>query len=288
MAAMAEQQIAGAPAEAWLDACRRMVVAQRDVYARTSGIAARTEYSGVGEGGDRSLVIDRQAEEIVFEELRSLHANGAEFTAISEERGEVVFGDPAAPARVVIDPIDGSLNARRTLPSFALSVAVASGPSMADVEWGFVHDFGAGEDFVAGRHRGAMLNGERMLARGPDYGLEVVGLEATKPELILPIVAGLQGKAYRCRAVGSLAITLCYVSCGRFDGMLSARHCRSVDIAAAQLIAREAGASLKFGDHRLEDVELDLDARFPIAAGLDEEILGTLLGVQREAATELT
>ena len=61
-----------------------------------------------------------------------------EFTAISEERGEVVFGDPEAPTRVVIDPIDGSLNARRTIPSFALSVAVASGGSMADVEFAYV------------------------------------------------------------------------------------------------------------------------------------------------------
>ena len=94
-------------------------------------------------------MIDRQAEEIVFVELERLHAEGAEFTAISEERGEVVFGDGAVPSRVVIDPIDGSLNARRTLPSFALSVAVASGPSMADVEFGFVHDFGTGEEFVA-------------------------------------------------------------------------------------------------------------------------------------------
>ena len=56
------------------------------------GIAARTEYAGVGEGGDRSLVIDRQAEDIVFGELEALHRDGAEFTAISEERGEVAFG----------------------------------------------------------------------------------------------------------------------------------------------------------------------------------------------------
>ena len=68
---------------------------------------------------------------------------------------------------------------------------------------------------------GARLDGEELLARGPGYGLEVVGLEATKPELIAPIVAGLEGKAYRLRAIGSLAITLCYVAAGRFDGMLS-------------------------------------------------------------------
>jgi myo-inositol-1(or 4)-monophosphatase len=283
MAAMAGPSAAGLSTDVWLDACERMVAAQAEVYAGTRGISARTEYQGLGEGGDRSLVIDRKAEEIVFAELERLHADGAEFTAISEERGEQVFGDPAAPGRVVIDPIDGSLNARRTLPSFALSVAVASGPSMADIEWGFVHDFGAGESFVADRHGGATLNGEEILARGPGFGLEVVGLEATKPELILPVVAGLQGKAYRCRGVGSLAITLCYVAAGRFDGMLSARDCRSVDVAAAQLIAREAGASLKFGELELAGVHLDLAARFPIAAALDEEMLGTLLDVQREA-----
>jgi myo-inositol-1(or 4)-monophosphatase len=278
---------AGVPTDAWLDACRRMVAAQADVYERNPGIVGRTEYAGIGEGGDRSLVIDRQAEEIVFGELERLHAGGGQFTAISEERGEVVFGDPAVADRVVIDPIDGSLNARRTLPSFALSIAVASGPSMADVEWGFVYDFGAREEFVAGRAGGAALNGEPILARGPGYGLELVGLEATKPELILPVVEGLQGKAYRCRGVGSLAITLCYVACGRFDGMLSARECRSVDVAAAQLIAREAGASLKFGELALDAVHLDLAARFPIAAGLDEEMLGTMLEVQRHAAEAL-
>ena len=287
MALVAEPEHAGLPAEAWLAACRRMVGKQSDLYARTRSISDRTEYAGRGEGGDRSLVIDREAEEIVFTELGALHEAGARFTAISEERGEQVFGDGSAPDRVVIDPIDGSLNARRTLPSFALSVAVAGGSTMADVGFGFVHDFGAGEEFVAERELGALLDGEELLARGPGYGLEVVGLEATKPELILPIVAGLQGKAYRCRGIGSLAITLCYVGGGRFDGMLSARRCRSVDIAAAQLIAREAGANVKFGDREPDEVGLDLAARFPIAAGLDEELLGTLLEVQRHAAKEL-
>ena len=55
----------------------------------------------------------------------------------------------------MIDPIDGSLNTRRTIPAHCLSVAVASGPSMADVEWGFVHEFGTGEEYVARRGSGA-------------------------------------------------------------------------------------------------------------------------------------
>ncbi len=59
---------------------------------------------------------------------------GSQFTAISEERGTVIFGDPAAPTRVVIDPIDGSLNARRMVPCHSVSIAVAEGDSMADVD----------------------------------------------------------------------------------------------------------------------------------------------------------
>ena len=259
-----------------------MVTAQQEVYAETRGIAARTEYAGVGEGGDHSLVIDRKAEDIVFGELERLHENGGSFTAISEERGEVAFGDGGT--FVVIDPIDGSLNARRTLPSFALSIAVADGPSMAEVEYAYVWDFGADEEFVGIHGGGARLDGEELRAEGPGYGLEVVGLEATKPELIAPIVTGLEGKAYRLRGIGSLALTICYVAAGRLDGMVGGRPSRSVDVAAAQLIAREAGASVEFVDVGLTGAHLDLAARFGIAAALDDEMLGTLLEVQRAAA----
>ena len=273
-------------ADQWFEACRRIVAAQRELFARTVGITARTEYAGVGEGGDRSLVIDRQSEEIVFTELQLLHDAGAEFTAISEERGEVEFGDGQALTRVVIDPIDGSLNARRTIPSFALSVMVGSGPSMADAQLALIHEFGSGEEFTAVRHEGARLNGGEIRAVGPGYGLELVGLEASKPELIAPLVAGLEGQAFRIRALGSMALTLCYVAAGRLDGMIAARPTRSVDVAAAQLIVREAGGVLKFDPHDLADVHLDLAARYHLAAALDEEMLGTLLRVQRSAARE--
>jgi myo-inositol-1(or 4)-monophosphatase len=266
----------------WLSVCRRVVEAQRGLFAEQSGIAARTVYAGVGEGGDRALAIDRGCEDIVFEELERRHAEGHRFTVISEERGEVSFGDPPALTRVIVDPLDGSLNARRMLPSHSLSIAVASGETMADVELGYVYDFGAGEEYWAERGGGAFLDGGPLRAEGPGYGLEVLGIESAKPERTAPVLEALAGTAYRIRAVGSIAISLCYVAAGRFDGMLTTRACRSVDAAAGQLIAREAGAELAFAGTGL-DVSLDLDARYHVAAALDRELLQPVLEAQEHA-----
>ena len=55
------------------------------------------------------------------------------------------------PWRVVIDPVDGSLNAKRGLPLYALSIAIADGPTMADVVLGYVYDLGNGEEWIARR-----------------------------------------------------------------------------------------------------------------------------------------
>src|SRR4051794_21062394 len=114
----------------WLGACRRAADAIREMLADRPTIAERVKETGTrGEGGDRTLLIDEAAEDVVFAELERLHADGARFTAVSEERGKVEFGGDHL--RVVIDPIDGSVNAKRGLPHFALSIAVAEGPTMA-------------------------------------------------------------------------------------------------------------------------------------------------------------
>ena len=268
----------------WLAICRRVVTAQHRLFEEVRGSAARTEYEGVGEGGDRSLVLDRRCEDVVFAELEQLADAGASFTAISEERGEVSFGSPDAPARVVIDPIDGSLNVRRTIPSHSLSFAVASADSMAAVDFGYVYDFGAGEEFVAHRGVGATLDGEPLRADPPasDRPLEIVGIEAAKPALMTPLVEALADDVYRLRAVGSLAITMTYVAAARFDGMLGLRPARSVDVAASQLICREAGAAVAFGDLDPTAAGLGLKERYPVAACCAADRLDILLAAQRQ------
>jgi myo-inositol-1(or 4)-monophosphatase len=265
----------------WRGICRRVVETQRRVFAEVRGIAARTVYEGIGEGGDRTLAIDRRCEDAVFAELEALAGKGASFLAISEERGEVAFGS-GGPARVVIDPIDGSLNARRTLPSHSLSIAVVSGPTMADVEFGYVYDFGAGEEFAARRGAGATLGGEPIAVGEDREKLELLGVESADPEWAMPALEPLRGRVYRLRVVGSIAITAAYVGAARFDAMLSLRRCRSVDAAAAQRIVREAGGLVAFGDLPLAEAGVGLEARYPIAAAAGERGL-EILGAARRA-----
>jgi myo-inositol-1(or 4)-monophosphatase len=262
-----------------LEAFRAAVEAHREIFAEHSGVEARTAYDGIGEGGDHALVIDRLCEDAVLTELEAVHAGGAEFKVISEERGEVSFGDPGAPLRVVVDPIDGSLNARRTIPCHSLSIAVADGASMADVTLGYVYEFGVGEEFVAIRGQGATLGGEPISVPAGD-GLEIVAMEATRPDRVIAAAGELVGEVFRVRASGSIAVSLCYVAATRYDALISVRRCRSVDAAAGQLVVREAGGVVSFGDGDLVDAPLDLDARYHVAAARTATDLETVRRAQ--------
>jgi myo-inositol-1(or 4)-monophosphatase len=146
------------------------------------------------------------------------------------------------------------------------------------VIFGYVYEFGAGEEFTA-TSEGAWLDGRPIRAPDGD-GLEVVALEATKPERVLRASELLQGRAYRIRVPGSIAVALCYVAAGRYDGMITTRNTRSVDAAAGQLVARSAGAALEFADVGLEGAPLDLNGRYDVAAARSPNDLRVLLEVQ--------
>jgi myo-inositol-1(or 4)-monophosphatase len=261
----------------WIGLCRRATEAMSGMFGTHPATVDREGGTTRGAGGDRTLVIDSAAEDVVFAELDALHRQGHDFTAISEERGTVVFGDGASAVRVVIDPIDGSLNAKRLIPAYSLSIAVASGNTMEDVELGYVYDFGTGEEFTATRDQGATLNGEVLDTEVGGQSLEVVGLESARPEWVAPVLGELTGKVWRVRVVGSIAISLCWVAAARFDGMVTTDTCRSVDAAASQLIAREAGAFVDFLKHGGIEAPLDLDARYRLVAARSPEHLETLV-----------
>ena len=111
----------------------------------------------------------------------------------------------------------------------------------------------------------------------------MVGLESADPARIAPVVEELAGKAYRVRVIGSIAITLAYVAAGRLDGMLSARPCRSVDAAAAQLMVTEAGGAIEFAGSEIGEADLGLDARYAVLAARNDELLDTVREAQERS-----
>jgi myo-inositol-1(or 4)-monophosphatase len=273
----------------WLGAAQGASEEIAAILAGAATTAERARETGArGHGGDRTLEIDAAAEAAVFERLAALAGAGHRFTAYSEERGRIDFdGDPARPVRVVIDPLDGSRNAKRGLTHHALSLAVAEGDTMADVVFGYVHDFGPREEWVARRGGGAMLNGapldpalEERRVRGR---LELVGVESADPRWIEDAAPALVEAVHRLRTVGAIAVTLCQVAAARLDGMVTLKRARAVDVAAAQLIVREAGGRVAF-TACAEPLGAPLDAPGPVSpvvAARSQEGLRELAAIPR-------
>jgi myo-inositol-1(or 4)-monophosphatase len=256
----------GSP-DQWLELCRAAAEDVRGVLAELPGRAEREPVVGAGLGGDDTTAIDAAAERVILARLDGL----GDATIVSEELGEV---PGAGPLRVVVDPIDGSLNAKRGIPYFSVSIAVADGETMDDVLFGYVHDFGTREEWTARRGEGAFLGGRPLGGERPKERLEVLALEATLTSLVAERAAAMTGLAHRLRIMGSLALSLCHLAAGRVDGVCSLKPARAVDIAAAQLLVRERGLAIELFDspEPFGAAPLDLAARSRVAAAGTPEL----------------
>jgi myo-inositol-1(or 4)-monophosphatase len=259
----------------WLEVCRAAAADIRQVLIDLPGRAEREPVLAIGVGGDETTVVDDAAEKAVVARLEELHRHGHDFLLVSEELGERAFGGSST--RVVVDPIDGSINAKRGLRHFCLSVAVAEGGTFGDVVFAYVHDFGSGEEWTASRGEGAQLDGRRLPPVDPDGSIEILGLEGTLSRSIADRAEALAGYARRFRIMGSLALSLCQLATGRIDAACSLRPARAVDIAAAQLIVRECGGHIGFADGRPWDgAPLDTAPQAIVVAAPTEELRARL------------
>ena len=247
----------------WLELCREAAEDVRGVLDGMPGREAREAVVGAGQGGDETTAVDAAVEAAVVDRFR---ASGESFTLVSEELGVEQIGE-ANGTVVVLDPIDGSLNAKRGIPFFSLSVAVADGPAMGDVRFGYVYDFGTREEWTAVRGEGAALNGVPLGAERPKERIEILSFEATLTSSVAEKAAAVVGLAYRLRIMGSLAISLCHLAAGRVDAVCSLKPARAVDIAAAQLLVREQGLAIDLWETPpFTEAPLDLGARSRVVA----------------------
>jgi myo-inositol-1(or 4)-monophosphatase len=262
----------------WLEVCRRAVERVRAEMARYPNPADRAVSTGQGEGGDTTLVIDQAAEDAIFRELEALDIP---LTVISEERGHVNLNG-GGPTRIVVDPIDGSRNAKRGIPAYSVSIAVADGAAIGDVKFGFVHDLALNEDWHAALGEGAYLGDKRLGPLPADGELEILALEIIHPQLVVKSADAIAATgAQRLRALGSFALALCWVAAGRYDALATLSASRSVDFAAGQLIVTEAGGVVAMPDAggAVATTSLDLATRTRVHAAANPAMLDLVLPI---------
>lgn len=162
---------------------------------------------------------------------------------VGEEGADVVGNSGVS---WIADPIDGTVNFLYGIPQFAVSIAAVDD---GEVVAGVVHDPMSGETFTATLGGGAYCDGrpirvsaksdvhEALVGTGYSYRSDVREVQAQEMARLLPRVRD-------ARRMGSAALDICYVACGRFDAYVE-RALRPWDVAAAALIAREAGARVE-------------------------------------------
>src|ERR1700748_1938663 len=181
---------------------------------------------------------DRRAEEMLYEDLTKARPG---YGFIGEEGGSREGADKSHPWSV--DPLDGTTNFLPGIPQFAISIALQrDGTLIAGVIYNPAND----ELYIAERGKGAFLNDQRLRVAGRRRldecviacGLPHIGRgdhEQFRSEMI-----EFQKRVAGLRRVGAASLDLAFVAAGRLDGYWE-RNLQSWDIAAGQIMVREAG-----------------------------------------------
>ncbi|MGI9584783.1 MAG: inositol monophosphatase family protein [Acidimicrobiia bacterium] len=167
----------------------------------------------------------------------------------------------------IVDPIDGTVNFMYDLPVISVSIAATIGGVTVA---GAVADVHRGEVFGACKDGGARLNGSSIRpSTATELELSLIGTgfsySATKRAHEAAAVARILPQIRDIRCMGSAALNLAWVSCGRLDGYFES-EVQIWDIAAGALLVDEAGGEVK--------VELDENSRGPVLAAAPDVFEG--------------
>ena len=186
--------------------------------------------------------IDHASEKLIME---TILANHPQHAIIAEETGEVKGSQDHC---WYIDPLDGTINYSHRIPLYSISIAYALNGKL---QLGVVYDPDRDECFSAERGKGAWLNGKpiHVSARTSlEQSLLVSGLPNVEPDFQklmkrMEIFGRLTNISQGVRRLGSAAIDVCFVACGRLDGYWEEKI-NPWDIGAGSLICEMAGGAV--------------------------------------------
>ncbi|RTZ98373.1 MAG: inositol monophosphatase [Deltaproteobacteria bacterium] len=183
---------------------------------------------------------DIESEQIIIDSIRKVYPD---HSILAEESGRLNEGKTY---QWVIDPLDGTINFAHGLPICAVSIAFVARNQVAV---GIVLNPFSGEFFMAIKGRGARLNGRPIRVSNTDHMIDALlatgfpcDRERVLDDLLTQFEAGLKS-AQGIRRLGSAALDLCNIACGRFDGFWQ-QDLEPWDTAAGTLIVTEAGGTV--------------------------------------------
>jgi myo-inositol-1(or 4)-monophosphatase len=250
--------------EQWLEIFKEIGKKMRDgisvILAKEGGAVPL----GKGAGGDKTFPVDKWAEDIIIAELEKARQEGETFTLISEELGVRKLGE--GNKIVLVDPIDGSNNAKTGIPFFSTSIALLNGDTLSGLAAAYVVNLAAGDEFWALRGGGAYKNGSR-IRTSATQGITIVAYEASSPATDIPRIMPLIKQAKRTRCFGSTALDLAYLAAGALSVFAAATASRAFDYAAGMLILEEAGGVMTdLEGTSLGHIVVGLDRTVPLLA----------------------
>ena len=183
---------------------------------------------------------DLKSEKFIIDQL---HTAFPKHTFLAEESGISKFNNNEQEIVWVIDPLDGTVNYAHNLPVFSVSIAACRGK---EILCGVIYQPVLNELFIAEQNNGSYMNGKRIhvsdsekfpssfLVTGFPYNVN------SNPQYCIDSFVDIILEGIPIRRLGSAAMDLAYVACGRFDGFFEI-NLKPWDVAAGALLVKEAG-----------------------------------------------
>jgi myo-inositol-1(or 4)-monophosphatase len=259
-----------------------LIESSKNVYSEIKDLLGTSEGASkisLGAGGDISRKIDIVAETAV---LNTIKSNNISPVVIGEECGIVNLNNYNSNSSsssnnnnkgfVIMDAVDGTTNAIRGIPFSCCSLAFANEFKLSSVTDAVVLDLFTGDIYSASKQKGSFFNNKKISVRNEKDFSSITSLEDLKsidvligtnvsgvPLHILDEISKVISFSSHIRHFGANALELCYFARGFMDAYIDIRgKIRSTDMAAAYLIAKEAGGKLYSNNGQELDSELGL------------------------------
>ena len=264
-----------------------LIESSKNVYSEIKDLLGTSEGASkisLGAGGDISRKIDIVAETAVLNTIKSSNISpviiGEECGIVNLNKSYYSSSSPSSSNSsnnndngfVIMDAVDGTTNAIRGIPFSCCSLAFANEFKLSSVTDAVVLDLFTGDIYSASKQKGSFFNNKKISVRNEKDFSSITSLEDLKtidvvigtnvsgvPPHILDEISKVISFSSHIRHFGANALELCYFARGFIDAYIDIRgKIRSTDMAAAYLIAKEAGGKLYSSNGQELDSELGL------------------------------